>query len=163
MLAGKGKVDKPFLFISVILIVAGFFIFSSASLGLLAKESSNYSDVAFTQMILGLFLGTVAMIVASRLDFKVWKRFAFWFFLFAIILNILKNMLLPIFSAILGILAFLPFKFFWPFGFIFLVPLFVFLIKEAELIDTGWTIDEAIRLVISAGIIGPEEIKNIPS
>ena len=89
MLAGKGKVDKPFLFISVILIVAGFFIFSSASLGLLAKESSNYSDVAFTQMILGLFLGTVAMIVASRLDFKVWKRFAFWFFLFAIILNIL--------------------------------------------------------------------------
>ena len=39
-------------------------------------------------------------------------------------------MLLPILSAILGILAFLPFKFFWLFGFIFLVPLFIFLIKE---------------------------------
>ena len=39
-------------------------------------------------------------------------------------------MLLPILSSILGILAFLPFKFFWPFGFIFLVPLFIFIAKE---------------------------------
>ena len=38
---------------------------------------------------------------------------------------------------------------------------FVFLIKEKEVIDPGWTIDEAIRLVISAGIIGPEEIKKL--
>lgn len=37
---------------------------------------------------------------------------------------------------------------------------FVFLIRESEIIDPGWTVDEAIRLVISAGIIGPEEIKN---
>src|SRR3989344_7645622 len=89
MLVGKGKVDKPFLFISIILIVAGFFIFSSASLGLLAKESSNYSNVAFSQMVLGLFLGSVAMIVASRLDFRIWRSFAFWFFLSAVVLNIL--------------------------------------------------------------------------
>ncbi len=36
---------------------------------------------------------------------------------------------------------------------------FVLLIKESEIIDPGWTVDEAVRLVISAGIIGPEEIK----
>lgn len=40
---------------------------------------------------------------------------------------------------------------------------FVFLIKESEIIDPGWTIDEAVRLVISAGIIGPEEIKKVSS
>ena len=40
---------------------------------------------------------------------------------------------------------------------------FVVLIKESEIIDPGWTVDEAVRLVISAGIIGPEEIKKINS
>src|SRR3989338_9801014 len=88
-MTSRAKVDKPFLLISIILIVAGFFIFSSASLGLLAKESSNYSSVAFSQTVLGLFLGTVAMITASRLDFKIWKKSAFWLLLFAIVLNIL--------------------------------------------------------------------------
>ncbi|MEK7549349.1 MAG: nitrilase-related carbon-nitrogen hydrolase [Patescibacteria group bacterium] len=38
-------------------------------------------------------------------------------------------MLFPLLSAILGIIAFLPFNF-WPFSFIFLVPLFIFFLKE---------------------------------
>ena len=41
-------------------------------------------------------------------------------------------MIFPILSAILGILAFLPFDYFWPFGFIFLVPLFIFTLKEQK-------------------------------
>ncbi len=88
-MARRGKVDKPFLFISILLIVVGFFIFSSASLALLAKENSNYSSIAFSQTVLGLFLGIVAMIVASRLDIKIWKQFAFYILLVAIALNIL--------------------------------------------------------------------------
>lgn len=83
------KVDKPFLVITVALIVAGFFIFSSASLGLLAKETSNYSSVAFSQMVLGLFLGSIALILASRLDYKHWKKWAFYLLALAIILNVL--------------------------------------------------------------------------
>ncbi|MDO8729193.1 MAG: putative lipid II flippase FtsW [bacterium] len=88
MARGK-KVDKPFLIISVILIVFGFFIFSSAALALLAKENSNYSNIAFSQTVFGLFAGTVVMIIASRLDAQVWKKSAFWLLLIAIILNIL--------------------------------------------------------------------------
>lgn len=88
-MTNRGKIDKPFLLLAIILMVGGFFIFSSASLGLLAKESSNYSSITFSQTVFGLFLGTVAMIVASRLDFKVWKKFAFWLLLVAIVLNIL--------------------------------------------------------------------------
>lgn len=83
------KIDKSFLTVTVILIVAGFFIFSSASLGLLARESSNYSSVAFSQTVLGLFLGTIAMIVASRIDSRFWKQFALLIFLATIVLNIL--------------------------------------------------------------------------
>lgn len=83
------KVDKPFLVITIILIVAGFFIFSSASLGLLAKETSNYSSVAFSQTVLGLFLGTLGMILAARLDYKYLKKFAFYLLVIAVFLNIL--------------------------------------------------------------------------
>ena len=77
------------MLISIILIVAGFFIFSSASLALLAKESSNYSSIAFSQTVFGLFAGTVVMIIVSRLDSQIWKKSAFWLLLIAIIINIL--------------------------------------------------------------------------
>ncbi|MEK7461700.1 MAG: putative lipid II flippase FtsW [Patescibacteria group bacterium] len=88
MLNGR-KVDRSFLFISIILIVFGFFIFSSAALALLAKENSNYSSIAFSQTIFGLLAGTVAMVIASRLDVQIWKKSAFWLLIIAIILNIL--------------------------------------------------------------------------
>ncbi len=42
-------------------------------------------------------------------------------------------MFLPTSAAVLGILAFLPFKFSYLFGFIFLVPLFLFFLKEEKL------------------------------
>ncbi len=83
------KFDKMFLFISVILIIVGFFIFSSASLALLAKENSNYSSIAFSQTVFGLFMGMLMMIIISRLDYKLWKKLAFYLLLVAIILNIL--------------------------------------------------------------------------
>jgi len=89
MARAKWKVDKPFLISTIILMVAGFFVFSSASLGLLAKNGSEYSSVTFSQTILGLFLGTLAMILFSRLDYKLWKKFAFWLLVVGIILNIL--------------------------------------------------------------------------
>ena len=43
-------------------------------------------------MVLGLFLGTIAMITASRMDAKIWKYSAFWFLLVAIVLNIVVLM-----------------------------------------------------------------------
>lgn len=89
MASGKIKVDKTFLIISVALIVAGFFIFSSASLGLLAKENSNYSSIAFSQTVFGLFLGTLAMIISTRLNYKLWKKTAFYLLIFAVIINLI--------------------------------------------------------------------------
>lgn len=88
-MASRAKTDKPFLIATVILIVVGFFIFSSASLGLLARNSDTYSSVAFSQTVLGLFLGTIALIVVSKLDFKIWKKYSFYLLIFALILNVL--------------------------------------------------------------------------
>ncbi|MEK7227669.1 MAG: putative peptidoglycan glycosyltransferase FtsW [Patescibacteria group bacterium] len=92
MASRRIKVDKPFLIITVILAITGFFIFSSASLGLLAKSNSNYSNVAFSQTVLGLFAGTIAMIIATRLDPRILKKSAFYLLFAAIILNILVLM-----------------------------------------------------------------------
>ncbi|MES2214375.1 MAG: putative lipid II flippase FtsW [Patescibacteria group bacterium] len=85
----KWKVDKPYLLSVIILMVAGFFIFSSASLGLLARSGAEYSSVAFSQTVLGLFLGSLAMIFTSRLDYKVWKKYAFYLLIVGIVANIL--------------------------------------------------------------------------
>jgi cell division protein FtsW len=89
MAKARIRVDKPFMISVIVLMVAGFFIFSSASLGLLAKSSSQYTSVTFSQTVLGLVLGTLALLTVSRLDYKIWKQFAVHFFAFAIILNIL--------------------------------------------------------------------------
>jgi cell division protein FtsW len=83
------RVDKPFLVSVVILIVFGFFIFSSASLGLLARGGEQYSNVAFSQTFFGLFLGTIAMVVISRIPFKVWRKYSFWIFLLAVAMTLL--------------------------------------------------------------------------
>ncbi len=85
----KGKIDRPFLIISTILIVGGFLIFSSAALGLFAKGGATYSSVAFSQVVLGLCLGTVAMFIVSRMNPAVFRKMAFFIFLLGIILNIL--------------------------------------------------------------------------
>lgn len=89
MLRSKWKVDKLFLISVIVLMAAGFVIFYSASLGLLAKSSSEYSSVTFSQAVLGLLLGSLAMILASRLEYKLWRKAAFWILLLGIILNIL--------------------------------------------------------------------------
>jgi len=43
-----------------------------------------------------------------------------------------NKMFLPIFSAILGILAFFPFNFSYIFGFVFLAPIFIFIFQEKK-------------------------------
>ena len=61
-------------------------------------------------------------------------------------------MLLPVLSAILGILAFLPFDFFWLLGFIFLVPLFIFFLKE----NRFWRLiggSFIFRLIFASGVV----------
>ena len=55
------RIDKTFLFITLALIGFGSLIFFSASLGLLARASADYSKIAFSQAILGLCLGTVIL------------------------------------------------------------------------------------------------------
>lgn len=84
-----GKIDKGFLIISAILAVAGFFIFSSASLGILASNEIKFSNVAFNQMFYGLFLGSLACLVFYKIDYRILQKNAFLILLFSIVLTAL--------------------------------------------------------------------------
>lgn len=83
------KIDKPFLLIVVTLILSGFFIFSSASLGLLTRDSATLSSVMFNQIVLGLILGSVLMFFTSKINFQIYRKYAFYIFLFSMVLSAL--------------------------------------------------------------------------
>lgn len=84
----SASIDKIFLAVVVLLTVAGFLIFSSASLGLLARDGASFQSVA-TNQTLGLLIGAGAFFVMSRINYKFLRRFSFFIFLGAILLNLL--------------------------------------------------------------------------
>jgi cell division protein FtsW len=83
------KVDKLLLVSILILAFGGFFIFTSASLGLLAREGARFGAVAFNQA-LGLAIGLCAMAILSKVpNYRFWRKHAFYLFLGAIALNLI--------------------------------------------------------------------------
>jgi cell division protein FtsW len=87
MMNNQLKIDKYFLISVALLAFGGFFIFASASLGLLARDSSIFQSVALKQMI-NLILGITAFIIMSKIHYKNLKKYAFYIFLSSIILNL---------------------------------------------------------------------------
>ncbi|HRH26829.1 MAG TPA: putative peptidoglycan glycosyltransferase FtsW [Parcubacteria group bacterium] len=85
----KFKVDLPFLISVIILIVGGYLIFRSASLGLLSKQPIKYAGVAFNQTVFGLLLGSIACFVTSKIDYKIYRKYAFFIFLSSIIATLM--------------------------------------------------------------------------
>jgi cell division protein FtsW len=82
-------IDKPLFFIVLTLTVIGFIIFLSASLGLTAKSTTQYSSVVFNQFFLGLILGVISCFVFSKIHYIYWRKFAFWIFITSILISLL--------------------------------------------------------------------------
>lgn len=89
MSAKIGKINRPFLFWTIVLIISGFFIFSSASLGILARNQAEFSSVAFNQLFYGLFFGSIACLFLTRIDYHIWEKYSFVFFVGSILLTLL--------------------------------------------------------------------------
>lgn len=88
MSTNKLHIDKVFLVAVGLLTVAGFLIFSSASLGLLARDGVSFESVALKQTI-GLIVGAAAFFVMSRVNYKYLRKYAFYIFVFALLLNLM--------------------------------------------------------------------------
>ena len=82
------KVDKFFLIIVVILIFIGAAMFVSASLGLLLRNQDTFYSVLFNQLVLGLGLGLVGMYCTYKINYKFWRKYAFYIFLGSILLTL---------------------------------------------------------------------------
>lgn len=94
-MVNKLKVDKVFLILVILLTVVGFFIFSSASLGLLARNGASFESVAKSQSV-GLMLGIVSFIIMSKINYKFLRKNAFYILFGAICINLL--LFIPVLS-----------------------------------------------------------------
>lgn len=89
MQVARKQLDRTFLLLTAALVGVGFFIFSSASLGLLARDGAQYSSVAFSQFFLGIFLGTIAMLIVSTINYRILRNYAPHIFIACCVLTLL--------------------------------------------------------------------------
>ncbi len=85
----SNHIDFPFLITVILLTGTGFLIFSSAALGLLARDGATFSSVAANQALFGIIGGSIALWVISRLDYRFINKYSLYFFIAAIILTCL--------------------------------------------------------------------------
>lgn len=81
------KADKFFLIVLLLLITLGTAMFISASLGILVRSEKTFYAVLFNQLVLGLGIGLVGMYMTTRINYKVWRKYAFYIFLGSILLT----------------------------------------------------------------------------
>jgi len=81
--------DRTFLFTVIALVVVGFFVFASASLGLLARGGASFSRVAFGQIVLGMFLGSGALFIMSNIHYAKLKAHSLYIFILSYIFTLL--------------------------------------------------------------------------
>src|SRR3989344_989345 len=79
------RVDKPLAILLALLVGSGLFIFSSALFGPLARGVSHISSVAFNHIVLGVGAGLIALLAASFINYRTWRRFAPHLFILALV------------------------------------------------------------------------------
>ncbi len=83
------SLDTALLIIICVLVAGGFMIFSSASLGLLARDGASFGSVAFSQFVFGILGGGAALFIASNIYYRNWRKHAFYIFLATLIFTAL--------------------------------------------------------------------------
>lgn len=81
------SVDRLFLSIALILLVAGLFILSSASLGLIAKNKIPAPTLIFKQFLFAVF-GICLLFIFSKIDYKKLRKASVFIFLASLILTL---------------------------------------------------------------------------
>ncbi len=80
--------DKIFLTIVTILALGGIAIFSSATLGLLARANANIGHTALIQIIFGLGGGIGAFVIFRTVPLKWFRQAAPWLFIASLLLTL---------------------------------------------------------------------------
>ena len=83
------KVDKIFLVSFFALLITGFVVFISAALGIYARDHAKFTSIMFNQTFFGLFLGLIACYITSKINYKYWRRYSLYIFLFSVAATLL--------------------------------------------------------------------------
>ena len=81
--------DKIFLGIVITLVIFGAIMFTSASLGILARNETKFYGVIFNQFIYGLLGGFVALYFGLKIPYKFWREYSLPIFIASIIVTAL--------------------------------------------------------------------------
>lgn len=82
------QIDRTLLFSIIALVVFGLVIFFSASLGLLARSGARFGSIVSGQIGMGLILGSIGCYFISKVNYKVWGKYAFWIIIISIIITL---------------------------------------------------------------------------
>ena len=85
----KNTIDKIFFGIVIALVVIGLITFTSASLGILAKNETKFYGVIFSQYIFGFLGGFIALYIGLKIPYKLLKKYSLLLFIISIILTAL--------------------------------------------------------------------------
>lgn len=89
MATSRGHSDRILFTTVILLIVGGFLIFLSASLGLLAGSGPEFGNVARNQLVLGLGGGTLVFLVCLAIHYRFWRKVSLYLLLGALGLSLL--------------------------------------------------------------------------
>lgn len=76
--------DTLLLVIIGLMVAGGFLIFSSASLGLMARDGASFASEAFSQFVFGIIGGGAALFLLSNVYYRHWRRYAIYLFILSL-------------------------------------------------------------------------------
>lgn len=77
------KTDKIFLISFLALLLSGLTVFISASLGIYANDKAKFASIIFNQLFFGLTAGLVACFIMSKINYRIWRKYSFYIFVFS--------------------------------------------------------------------------------
>lgn len=80
----RNNIDRPLLISVIVLVFVGFLIFSSASLGLLARDGATFTSVALGQIFFGIIGGSIGLLFATRIHYRIYRKYAPYILLISI-------------------------------------------------------------------------------
>lgn len=80
--------DMVLIGLIAMLVLGGFLIFASASLGQLSRSGASYSSVATSQLVFGILGGSIALFIMSNIYYRNWRQYAFYIYGAAVALTL---------------------------------------------------------------------------
>jgi len=79
------KIDLMLASLAGLIIIIGFLVFSSASMGLLSRSGANYTTVLLKQGVIEIIGLILLFFIAMKIPYKIWQHYATPLFILALI------------------------------------------------------------------------------